>query len=245
MKRFLVLFFLYMFFMPAVPAAADPVSPLQGKVVVVDPGHGGYDPGAVRGGVYEKDINLQIALKLKKSLEEKGAVVILTRNGDYNLAIVGLHKREAHRYDLGKRLEMADQSKAGLFVSIHVNCICNRIHGGAEVFYYPHSEKGKLLAECIQAELRSIPGIQKRIAKTSDCYVLRNARIPAALVEVGYLSNPGERNNLLNGEYQALLAEKISCGIREYFNMEKAAILAPGFCIPARKLSRISYFHGS
>lgn len=230
MRIFLVLFFLYLFFIQLIPAVANPVSPLQGKIVAVDPGHGGYDPGAVRGEVYEKDINLQIALELKKYMEERGAKVILTRNGDYNLAVAGLHKREAHHYDLGKRLEIANRAKANLFISIHVNCICNRRHGGAEVFYYPHSKEGKLLAECVQTELRSIPGIQKRIAKTSDCYVLRGARMPAALVEVGYLSNPDEKNNLLNPDYQTLLAEKIACGIRKYFNMEVAIWHRAGSC---------------
>lgn len=220
MSRFLFLIFLNLFFIFAAQASAGPVSPLNGKIVVVDPGHGGYDPGAVRGGVYEKDINMQIALKLKKALEEKGAAVVLTRNGDYNLAIAGLYKREAHRYDLGKRLEIAVQSEASLFVSIHVNCICSRSHGGAEVFYFPKSEAGKLLAECIQTELRTIPGIQKRIAKTSQCYVLRNAGMPAVLVEVGYLSNPDERNHLLGNEYQTLLAEKISSGITRYIKKE-------------------------
>ncbi|MFZ5649166.1 MAG: N-acetylmuramoyl-L-alanine amidase family protein [Bacillota bacterium] len=219
MRKFLILFLLYLFFIHTMPAAASPVSPLKGKIVVVDPGHGGYDPGAVRGEVYEKHINLQIALELKKSLEKKDAKVILTRDGDYNLAIVGLHKRAAHRYDLSKRLEIADESKASLFISIHVNCICKRSHGGAEVFYYPDSENSKLLAECIQTELRSIPGIQKRIAKTSNYYVLRNARIPAALVEVGYLSNPDERKNLLHSEYHTILAEKISCGILKYLSI--------------------------
>ncbi|MCL6478431.1 MAG: N-acetylmuramoyl-L-alanine amidase [Peptococcaceae bacterium] len=218
MRKSLILFLLYLLSIHTAPVAASPVSPLKGKIVVVDPGHGGYDPGAVRGEVYEKHINLQIALKLKKTLEEKGAVVILTRDGDYNLAIVGLHKNEAHRYDLSKRLEIANNSKASLFISIHVNCICQSNHGGAEVFYYPESETGKLLAECIQAELRTIPGIQKRIAKTSDCYVLRNARIPAALVEVGYLSNPDERKKILQSEYQTILAEKISRGILKYMS---------------------------
>jgi N-acetylmuramoyl-L-alanine amidase len=220
MRRFLILFFLYLFFIPVMPAAASPVSPLEDKIVVIDPGHGGYDPGAVRGGVCEKHINLQIALKLKKFIEERGSRAVLTRDGDYNLAVAGLHKREAHRYDLGKRLEVANKAEANLFISIHVNCICNRSHGGAEVFYYPHSEEGKILAECIQTELRSIPGIQKRIAKTIDCYVLRGARVPAALVEVGYLSNPDEKNNLLNPDYQTLLAEEISRGIWKYFIMK-------------------------
>lgn len=216
LSGFLILLFLYLFFIPAVTAAANNISPLQGKVVVLDPGHGGYDPGAVRGEVYEKHINLQIAMKLKKALEEKGATVVLTRSGDYNLAIAGLHRREAHRFDLNKRLAIASESNACLFISIHVNCMCSRSYGGAEVFYYKESESGKLLSDCIQSELRSIPGIQKRTTKTSNCYVLRNATMPASLVEVGYLSNPGERKNILKEEYQTLLADKISCGIQKY-----------------------------
>ncbi|MCL6611621.1 MAG: N-acetylmuramoyl-L-alanine amidase [Peptococcaceae bacterium] len=219
-RKFMVSSIACLFLFPAAPAAATPVPPLKGKIIVVDPGHGGYDPGAVRGGVYEKHINLQIALKLKKSLEEKGAAVILTHDGDYNLAIPGLHAREAHRYDLGKRLEIADKSKADLFASIHVNCINAISCKGAEAFYNPGSKTGKLLAECIQAEMRSVPGMEKRTAKTRDCYVLSNARIPAVLVEVGYLSNPDERKKLLDGNYQAMLADKISRGIERFFAME-------------------------
>lgn len=206
-----------LFLIPSAPGYASPAAPLQGKVLVIDPGHGGYDPGTVREGVYEKHINFQIALKVKKSLEEKGAAVILTRNGDYNLAIPGLHQREARRYDLGKRLEIAYQSKADLFVSIHVNSFNIRSCRGAEAFYHPKSEKGKLLAECIQSELLSLPGMEKRVAKASDYYVLSNARIPAVLIEAGYLSNPDEKNNLINKDYQILMAEKISSGIQRYF----------------------------
>lgn len=220
MRKYVVLFLLYLFFIQMIPADASTVSSLKGKIVVVDPGHGGYDPGAVRGDVYEKHINLRIAKELKKSLEKKGTTVVLTRDGDYNLAIVGLHKKEAKRYDLSKRLETADRSKASMFISIHVNCVCKRSHDGAEVFYHSQSEKGKLLAEYIQNELRSIPGIRKRTAKTSNCYILRNATIPAALVEVGYLSNPDERKNLLNNEYHTMLAEKISSGILKYMSSE-------------------------
>lgn len=203
-------------YIPAEMAMSGLASPLAGQVVVVDPGHGGYDPGAVRGGVLEKEINLQIAMKLKKYLEETGARVILTRGGDYNLAVAGLHKREAHRYDLSKRLEMMRQSNACLFVSIHANCMYSRTSGGPEVFYHQESEDGKMLAECIQEELRSIPGIRKRLSKTSNYYVLRNAEIPAVLVEVGFMSNPGERKRLTGDEYQNLLSQRISWGIMKF-----------------------------
>lgn len=203
-------------YIPAEMAMSGLASPLAGQVVVVDPGHGGYDPGAVRGGVLEKEINLQIALKLKKCLEETGARVILTRGGDYNLAVAGLHKREAHRYDLKKRLEVARWSNACLYVSIHANCVSGWSGGGGMVFYHPGSEKSRILAECIQDELRSIPGVRKRLSKTSNYYVLRNAKKPAVLVEVGFMSNPGERKRLTGDEYQNLLSQRISWGIMKF-----------------------------
>lgn len=219
MGKFLVIFALFfLFFVPAVSAEVYSDS-IKGKVLVVDPGHGGFDPGAVKGGTYEKTINYEIAQKLKKELEEKGATVILTRNSDYNLAVPGLHKRAATRYDLKKRLEIAEKSGAVLFVSIHVNSINNARIRGSEAFYAPKSEKSKLLAECIQEELRAIPDIEKRIAKPSDFFILSNARIPAVLVEVGYLSNPEERKKLLSNDYQTLLAGKISRGIQKFIIM--------------------------
>lgn len=217
MRMNIILFVLCLFLTLAIPSQAAGSDGLKGKVVVVDPGHGGYDPGAVRHGVREKDINLQIALKLKESLEKKGAVVTLTRNGDFNLAVVGLHKREAHRYDLSQRLEVAHRSNADLFVSVHVNCIHSSSYRGSEVFYHPKSEKAKLLAECIQEQLNGIPGNKRRIAKTSQCYVLRNARITAVLIEAGYLSNSEDREKLLNSDYQKRLAERISSGIIKFY----------------------------
>ncbi|MFZ5650043.1 MAG: N-acetylmuramoyl-L-alanine amidase [Bacillota bacterium] len=203
-----------LFFTAAIPSYAGLL--LGGEVVVVDPGHGGYDPGAVRRGVREKDINLQIALKLKECLEQTGARVILTRSGDYNLAVPGLHGKDAHRYDLEKRLEEAQRSGAGIFVSIHANCVRGGYGGGAEVYYHPGPEECRLLAECVQEELRSIPGIRKRLAKTREYYVLRNANIPAVLVEVGFMDNPGERKKLTGAEYQELLSRKVACGILRF-----------------------------
>ncbi len=96
---------------PAEPVFATQID-LKGKTVVVDPGHGGFDPGAVREGIYEKHLNLQIALKLSEYLKENGATVILTRNNDYSPAAVDLKKRVTQRYDLDKRLELVNKSKA-------------------------------------------------------------------------------------------------------------------------------------
>ncbi|MFZ5597303.1 MAG: N-acetylmuramoyl-L-alanine amidase family protein [Bacillota bacterium] len=216
MKRAVFIFFLCLLSMVFNPAYVFAGAATGGNTVVVDPGHGGYDPGTVYGGVYEKEINLQIALKLSDLLREKGFNVVMTRIGDYNLAVSGLHAKEANRYDLGKRVEMAGQCNASLFVSIHTNSIRNTRCRGAEVFYNPGAEKSKILAECIQTELHSIDDMVKRTAKASDYYVLRNTTMPSVLIEVGYLSNSGERNKLKNNDYQLLLAEKIVSGIQKF-----------------------------
>lgn len=200
--------------------AAEPVTtpkPLVSKIIAIDPGHGGYDPGAIWGDIYEKDINLHLAKKLLKYLEDTGAKVILTRDGDYNHAIIGLHGREAKRYDLNQRLKLIDSHKADLVISIHVNSIRKRSYEGAETFYHPKSQDGKLLALAIQQELRTIPGMKKRIAKISNCYMLSNTKAPAVLVEVGFLSNPHERERLQDPKYQDVLAQKIAAGVIKYY----------------------------
>ncbi len=205
--------------MLALPGAscADEIAFMNGKVILIDPGHGGFDPGTVRKGIYEKQINLEVAKKLKQTLEETGAKAVLTRTGDYNLAVVGLHGKEAHRYDLRKRLELVEKNKAVLLISLHVNAFGMSSCRGSEVFYFPDKPGSKELAEYIMDELRQISGTPpKRRAKPNDYFILRNSGVPAVLVETGYLSNPLDRGNLANQDYQKKLAEKISFGIVKY-----------------------------
>ena len=215
MKKLALVALLILLIIQGKPAFAE-TGTLKGKIIVLDPGHGGFDPGAVKGSIREKEINLQTALKLKKALEEKGATVILTRDGDFNMAIPGLHRREAHRYDLSKRLEVANKSKADLLISIHVNSTNMAGCMGAEVFFNPKLEKNKFLAESIQHQLLSIPDMKKRTAKAGNCYILSNSGIPTVLIEIGYLSNPTERNRLTDSNYQDLLVEKIAWGIQNF-----------------------------
>ena len=190
------------------------------KTIVLDPGHGGYDPGTVYGSILEKDINLYICQSLKKNLEDAGLKVILTRNGDYNYAIKGLHGLDAKRYDLKKRVELAQEEKADILICVHVNSVRKTEYQGAETFFHPSSQEGKTLALAIQEEFLTIPDMKKRIAKMSLCYMLRCSKMPAVLVEVGYLSNPVERKRLLEDKYRALLAEKISEGVVKYFDKD-------------------------
>lgn len=202
--------------------------PLKSKIIIVDPGHGGYDPGAVWGDIYEKNINLMVSKKLKRHLEAQGANVLLTRKGDYNHAIKGLHGVEAKRYDLNKRIEFAYESNGDILITVHVNSTKNAEYRGAEAFYHINSENGRVLALAIQQQLRTIPGMTKRIAKISNCYMLRHSKIPAVLVEIGCLSNQQERKLLKNPYYLDTIARKIAVGVVKYYNSPEE-ILEAGY----------------
>jgi N-acetylmuramoyl-L-alanine amidase len=183
-------------------------------VVVVDPGHGGRDPGAVCGKVYEKDINLQVALALKKILERSGATVVLTREGDHSPAGAGASVRR----DLENRAGAPRRNSAHIFLSLHTNSFSGEAPGGPEVFYHPGSAGGRLLAQCIQEELLTIPGVGERSARANRCLVLSDTAFPSALVELGFLSNRQERERLLDNGYRAMLAEKIKDGVLKYYS---------------------------
>ncbi len=223
MKKIFIIFYslIFVLYYPHIAATANHAAAknlLESKIIAIDPGHGGYDPGTIWGDINEKDINLAISQKLTKRLESYGAKVILTRNGDYNYAIAGLHGRDAKRYDLNQRIKLIESQKADTALTIHVNSVTKNSYEGAEAFYHPKSQEGKKLALAIQQELRTIPGMEKRMPKFSDCYMLRNTKMPAVLVEVGYLSNPHERKLLQDPQYWDTLAGKITDGIVNYYN---------------------------
>jgi N-acetylmuramoyl-L-alanine amidase len=190
---------------------------LNNKTIVIDPGHGGYDPGAVWGELYEKDINLKICQELKNQFEQKGAKVVLTRTGDFNYALVGQRGLVAKRYDLNQRIIIANKNEADILLTVHVNSTRKSSYEGAETFYHHNSNKGRQLALAIQQQFSTIPGMTKRAAKISDCYMLRYSKMPAVLIEVGYLSNERERGLLQDDKYLNTLASKIAMGVIEFY----------------------------
>jgi N-acetylmuramoyl-L-alanine amidase len=195
---------------------------VAGKVIVLDPGHGGDDPGVIVSGIKEKDVVLPVSLKTKAALEALGAKVIMTRDTDIDL---GGKIRE----ELSKRVEKVGEHGAQIYVSIHankLNCNC----WGAQTFYQrPESaaasesaqrlEEGKALAFAIQNQLRKWTPTT-RTALQANYFVLRTAPVPAALVEVGFLSNSREATNLRDPAYQVLVANAIALGIADYFQQE-------------------------
>lgn len=185
---------------------------VAGRIVAVDPGHGGYDPGAKgAGGTLEKDLNLAIAFKLKETLEQAGAKVVLTRDRDVDLVTPGEGTKKFR--DLSNRLKIVRESKADLLVSIHMNSSGSRWRG-AQVFYHPQSEANRSLAVAIQEEIRSRLGNTSRQALSlTSAYLLQEASIPAVIVEAGFITNPAEEKLLNDPAYQQSLAQAIAAGI--------------------------------
>ncbi|CAM3086532.1 N-acetylmuramoyl-L-alanine amidase CwlD [Paenibacillus sediminis] len=198
--------------------------PLAGKVIALDAGHGGPDGGAVsKQGIIEKDINLAISLYLRDYLQQAGAVVIMTREGDYDLAdsgTKGYSKRKTQ--DLKQRLRNIEEQQAELFVSIHMNSIPSNLWRGAQTFYYPNHPDSKGLATLVQNELRRNLENTDRIPKTvNTVYLLQALKIPSVLVEVGFLSHPEESMLLADEKYQRKVAASIYMGILRYESGEK------------------------
>lgn len=191
------------------------------RVIVVDAGHGGIDPGAVGpGGTLEKDITLAISLRLQRILEQAGAIVVMTRETDTDLGTPGKSLSARKKEDLDRRIAVARERGAEIYLGIQANAFGTR-WTGAQTFYYPRSEESRKLAEAVQAELRRILANTHRQAKALDIYILRNISVPAVIVEVGFLSNAEEERLLNDPYYQEKVALAIYSGVVKYFADER------------------------
>ncbi|SDL21438.1 N-acetylmuramoyl-L-alanine amidase CwlD [Natronincola ferrireducens] len=191
------------------------------KVIVLDPGHGGVDPGAVsKNGVVEKDINLAIALHLKGFLEQSGAIVIMTRTEDKGLYSSGGSIRQKKNEDLRNRKEIVENSNADIFITIHLNAFSQTQYYGAQTFYPKGNAEGKKLAVKVQEELiNTLDKNNKRVALEKEgIYIIKGLDIPTVLVECGFLSNPQEEKLLQKASYQKKIAWAIYIGIQRYFS---------------------------
>lgn len=191
------------------------------KVIIVDPGHGGFDPGkpGVKG-EDEKHLNLKIALLLRDYLQNAGAIVLMTRTTDDDVdGIEGKHKSR----DMVERKKIAEAGD--ILVSIHQNSFTQPSVHGAQVFFNGKSTEGKRLAQTIQASIKQYADLDNRRAAKSNTnyYVLKATQIPAVIIECGFLTNPEEEAKLNSLEYQEKMALSIYLGIKEYFNQSEAA----------------------
>ncbi len=191
-------------------------------VIVLDAGHGGEDSGTVAAdGTYEKDLNLQMTVKIGQMLSDQGFTVVYTRTTDTLLYgeeenVKGLRKIS----DLKNRVKIADEYPDGLFVSVHMNSFSSSKCEGLQVYYGMKNEKSQMLASSIQsAVVRDLQNDNKRQVKSgNDIYVLENALNEAVLIECGFLSNESECQKLKDEDYQKKLSFAIVCGIVEYIN---------------------------
>lgn len=188
--------------------------------------HGGFDGGAVAGdGTVEKDINLNIALRLCEILKFDGWRVIMTRTEDTGTEddpadVIAARKKS----DLNNRLKLMSSYPQALYVSIHLNKFTSSSAKGAQVFYTPNFDGARLLGEEIQNTLiKLVQPENTRVAKcgTDSTYILKKATVPTVIVECGFLSNSTELQRLKNKEYQAQIAFAVSAGINNYYSKSK------------------------
>ena len=182
---------------------------LLNKTIVIDSGHGGKDGGSVVDDVLEKNINLQIALKLKEKLIKSGANVIMTRDGDFDLSSPNANRRKKSDFD--NRVSLINNAGADLYISIHLNYLSDSRYSGAQVFYTKGNE---YLAEIMQESLASYLKTKMPAKKLSDTiYMYKKLKVPGILIECGFLSNENERNLLISEKYQEQIALAIIKGI--------------------------------
>lgn len=186
------------------------------NLVVLDPGHGGRDPGKVGAqGEQEKDINLAISLKVKERLEKDGMEVVMTREKDVMLADEDASNKKLE--DLNNRIRIINERQPAVAVSIHQNSYSDASVKGAQVFYFTHPDKGKQAAEAMQKELLEFDQENTRKIKANDTYyLLKKTEVPTVIVECGFLSCPEEAALLTDEAYQKKLAEAIAKGIESW-----------------------------
>lgn len=190
--------------------------------VVIDAGHGGIDPGKVGiNDALEKDINLSIALKLKKYLEQQDIRVVMTRETDMGLYEESDSNKKVR--DMKNRLAIMEEIKPELVISIHQNSYPEESVSGMQVFYYETSTEGKRLAEIMQQTMIvSLKPQKERTAKANDTYyLLKKTSAPIVIVECGFLSNRAEAELLVSSDYQEKMAWAIHMGVLRYLNQSE------------------------
>ena len=200
------------------PLPPPPPSPARGHTIVLDPGHGGSDSGAVGyTGIREKDVAFAVSLRTEGLLRRAGAEVVMTRTEDVDVS----HAGSSAPQELQARVDVSlTHPEAELFLSVHCNSFTNPDAHGMETYYYPKTDADERFATLLNEELAAAGGLHNRGVKYARFYVLRHTEIPASLVELGFLSNPDEEALLANADYQEKLAQALFHAIERYFGEE-------------------------
>lgn len=193
-----------------------------GFCVVIDAGHGGHDPGKIGvNGAKEKEINLQIAERVKAYLEASDVKVVMTRESDEGLYDPGADNKKVQ--DMKRRIELIDRTAPQVTVSIHQNSYPQEEIHGAQVFYYTTSNRGQELAQDIQSSLvrRADPDNRRQVKPNDSYYLLKKTDATIVIVECGFLSNGIEAEKLCTDDYQDRIAWAIHMGIMKYLNAQQ------------------------
>ncbi len=193
-------------------------SPATSYTIVIDPGHGGVDPGSVgrKTETTESELNLKISLKLYDFLKSSGFNVVLTRSnadGLYGTYSAGYKKR-----DMTARKEIILNSNADLVISVHMNSFTKSTYRGAQVFYNTNNQESQIIANYVQQQFANDLPQSDKGTSLGDYFILKCTNIPTILCECGYLSNPEDEALLITEEYQQKVARSIYAGIVNYFN---------------------------
>lgn len=222
MKKKIELFMAFLLLIGAIVASkklsefVEDVSSKQLKkdevLIVIDPGHGGEDPGKVGvNGALEKELNLKIADKLKKLLEEKNIQIVMTREDDF--------VPESKREDLQKRVDLINEVKPEIVICIHQNSFTDQTVAGPQVFYHGGSDISKQIAQMLQEELWLVDEEHQRQIKGNESYyMLSETEVPTVIVECGFLSNAADEEKLKTEEYQDQIAHAICTGITKWLD---------------------------
>ena len=187
---------------------------VKGKVITIDPGHGGSDPGAVsKSGTLEKDITLSMAKKLKEDLEKLGATVYMTRTKDVDVA----GKYAEDERELQARVDVAENKRCDLFISLHINASVNHKASGISTYYYPKTKFDKKLASCIHKQLTDNFGLNDMGIREANFYVTKRCYMPAVLMELGFITNAKEEKTIKGNWFQNKAMGLIAKGIKDYF----------------------------
>lgn len=187
---------------------------LDGKIITLDAGHGGSDPGAIGSdGTKEKNITLPIAKMLKEILEDKGAKVYMTRTTDVD--VFGPNASDAE--ELQARVNVGEKYNSDMFVSLHVNSSVNKNVGGFSAYYYPKTDNDLRLAKNIQNKLAANFGVDDLGVRQANFYVIKRISMPAVLVEMCFISNEKELTLMKGQWFQKKTARLIAEGIEKYF----------------------------
>ena len=206
-------FFLSIFCLSKVNAIVHDYS-LLGKSFYVDPGHGGRDSGAISSTFLEKDMNLLLSKKLAMALIGKGAIVYLTRDGDYDLSNSTINKK---RDDLYNRVKLINNSNCDMYISMHLNSSPSSKWNGIQIFYSNILKENKIIASTITDTMKMNLNNVRDYKKENGYYMYSKLKIPGVLVEAGFISNKNDNYKIRQEEYQDILINNIVLGIESYY----------------------------